>query len=183
MPTSGRIRIGGAPAQSSKVTYKFGSGSSDFEPVSTTVDASADGRMETIAELDVDDGIANWFGRGSSNNPLQAQGFIGLRLVADAAASQATGSYRIAVRTAQGRRLYNIHEGDLASEDLFEGAAGSGSKKDRKNREPFPNASREWQTEPRKITVDVDVDSDITVDFNEAETELAAEGYRAEALR
>lgn len=183
MPTSGRIRIGGAPAQSSKVTYKFGSGSSDFSPVASTVDASAGGRMETIAELDVDDGVANWFGRGQSNNPLQAQGFAGIRLVNATAAAQATGSYRIAVRTAQGRRLYNIHEGDLESEDLYDGAAGSGTKKDRKNREPFPNASREWQTEPRKITVDVDVDSDITVDFGEAETELAAEGYRAEALR
>lgn len=180
MARSGRVNIGGAAAQSAKRTFQFGR---DFAERSTTVDLTASAGHETVATLDVEDGLAEWFGRGASNNPLQAQGFIGVRLVNDTAAAQATGTYRIAVRNAQGRRLYNIHEGDLASEDLFDGAAGSGTEKSRKDREPFPSASRVWETEPRQITVDVDVNSDITVDFGEAETELKAEGYQAEALR
>jgi hypothetical protein len=180
MPVSGRIRIGGVPAQSSKRTYQFGR---DFDERATTVDLDPAGGFEKVATLDVDEGLAAWLGRGNSNNPLQAQGFVGVRLVSDGAAAQAEGSYRIAVRNAQGRRLYNIHEGDLSSEDLFDGAAGSGTEKARKDREPFPNASQQWETDPRQITVDVDVNSAITVDFDESETALKAEGYQAEALR
>jgi hypothetical protein len=180
MPRSGRLTIGNDPAQSSKRTYQFGR---DFSERSTTVDLTASAGHETVATLDIDDGLAEWFGRGTSNNPLQAQGFVGLRLVSDGAAAQAEGSYRIAVRNAQGRRLYNLHEGDLSSEDLFDGSPGSGTEKSRKDREPFPNASNQWETDPRQITVDVDVNTDITVDFDESETALKAEGYRAEALR
>jgi len=180
MATSGRVSIGGVPARSSQHTYRFGR---DFAERATTVDLTAAAGMETVATLDVGDGLAAWFGRGQSANPLQAQGFIGLRLVSDAAAAQADGTYRIAVRTARGRRLFTMHQGDLQSEDLFTGAAGSGTEKARKDREPFPNASQEWQTEPRQITIDVDVDSDITVDFDEGETAMKAEGFEAEGLR
>jgi hypothetical protein len=180
MPTSGRVNIGGVPAQSAKRTFRFGR---DFDPVSTTVDLTSGGRSEIVAELNIDEGLAEWLGRGQSNNPLQAQGFVGIRLVSDEAAAQADGTYRVTVRNAQGRRLYNLHEGDLASEDLYDGAPGSGTEKDRKDREPFPNASYQWETDPRILSVDVDVDSDITVDFDEDETTLKAEGYRAEALR
>jgi len=79
--------------------------------------------------------------------------------------------------------LYNIHEGELASDDLFDGAAGSGTLKDRRDRQPFPVSQSAFETEPHVISLDVNVRSDITVDDAEAETRLSAEGYRAEALR
>lgn len=180
MAQSGRIRVGDTPAQSSKRTYRFGR---DFDPISTTVSLDSDGRHQTVAELDIADGTAEWVGRGRSNNPLQAQGFVGIRLVNDTAAGKLSGSYRISVRTAQGRRLYNLHEGDLESEDLFDGSAGSGTKLSRKDREPLPSASNQWETQPRILSVDVVPDSDFTVDFGESETQLRADGYRAEALR
>jgi len=179
--TAGVQNIGGTRAQVSPKSYVL----SDFDTVNfstDTKDFSAAEGYQTAFELDVDNGLGEMFGRGQSQNPLQAQGFAGLRFVSDSAAAQAEGQFRIAVRTAQGRRLYNVVEGDLGTYDLFNGAAGSGTVKDRKNREPLPQTSGQFETEPRVITLDLDVTRDITVVDAEAETRIAVDGYRAEAL-
>jgi len=147
-----------------------------------TKDLTADGNFEVGYELDIEDGLGELFGRGVNENPLQAQGFIGVRFVDDGESAAADGRYRLAVRNAQGRRLYNLYEGDLANDDLFTGAAGAGSEKDRRDRQPFPLTSNAFETEPHVITIDFNVSSDITVDNAEDETAAKIDGFRAEAL-
>jgi hypothetical protein len=173
--------IDGTRAQVKPKSYRL----SDFDPVNFSTDtkafAAAEGYQQAY-ELDISDGIGEAFGRGASENPLQAQGFAGIRFVNDTAAAKAEGSFRIAVRTANGRRLYNLVEGDLETFDLFDGAAGSGTEKDRKNREPLAQRSSNFETEPRKLTLDLDVETDITVDDAESETRMKMDGYQAEAL-
>lgn len=178
MPTAGVYNVGGTRASVSPKTYTLGDFSTiDFS--SSTRDFNSSRGYEQAYELDIEDGIGEWFGRGQSSNPLQAQGFAALRFVNNGAGSQADGTFRIAVRNAQGRRLYNIAEGDLATYDLFD---SSGNELDRKNREPFPNSQGAFETEPHKITIDLDVDTDITVDDAESQTAAQLEGYRAESL-
>jgi len=183
MPTTGTYRVGGTPASVQRKEYTL---EDDFDLAvnsGQTKDLDSAAGFEQLYRLDIEEGLGEFFGRGTEENPLQAQGFIGVRFVNDTAAAQAQGRYRFAVRNAQGRRLYNIHEGELASDDLFDGAAGSGTLKDRRDRQPFPVSQSAFETEPHVISLDVNVGSDITVDDAEGETRLSAEGYRAEALR
>lgn len=178
MPQAGVYNIGGTRASVSQYTYTKG----DFSAIdftSNTRDFNSSRGYEQAYELDIEDGIGEWLGRGQSANPLQAQGFAGLRFVNDTAASQASGTFRVAVRNAQGRRLYNIVEGDLDSYDLFD---SSGNVQARKDRQPFPNSVAAFETEPHKLTIDIDVDSDITVDDAESQTDWKLEGYKAESL-
>jgi hypothetical protein len=105
-----------------------------------------------------------------------------MRFVNDTAAAQAEGKVRLAVRNAQGRRLYNLYEADLGTTDLFSGVPSSGVLKDRRDREPFPITQGAFETEPHIISIDLDVTSDITVDNAESETAMQADGFRAEAL-
>ena len=180
MVRAGVYPVGGTRASVSAKTYTL----DDFEINSTGTSKSlvADGNYESVYELDIDDGLGEMFGRGSSSNPLQAEGFIGVRFVDDGAAAQAAGKMRLAVRNAQGRRLYNLYEADLGTTDLFSGAAGSGTPKDRRDREPLPVTQGAFETEPHIISVDLDVTADITVDDSEDETAMQADGFRAEAL-
>jgi len=182
MPRTGIQSVGGKRASVSRHLYDLTQEFSLNVSTGDTKGVTADGNYEVLYELEVDKGIAEWFGRGNNENPLQAQGFLGVRLVEDGATAQAKGTYRIAVRNSSGRRLYNIYEGNLENDDLYTGAAGSGTLKDRKDREPFPNSSNAYIGEPRVITIDVNVDSDITVDDAESETSAKIEGFRAEAL-
>jgi hypothetical protein len=174
----GQQMVGNTLAQVKQKTYKR----ADFTPVDFTTDTRqfhASRGYETAYELDIDDGLGELFGRGFNQNPLQAQGFGGIRLVNDTAAAQAEGDFRIAVRTAQGRRLFNLIEGDLGTFDLFD---SSGNKLSRKDREVLTQTANEFQTEPLKLTLDIDVSSDIVVDDAEAQTAWEFDGYRAEAL-
>ena len=176
--TAGVMMIGGTRAQVKPKTYKPG----DFEPVdfsSSTRDFQAARGFQTAYELNIEDGIGEMFGRGFNQNPLQAQGFAGIRLVNDTAAAQAEGEFRIAVRTAQGRRLYNLVEGDLGTFDLYD---SNGDELSRKDREVLTQTSQNFETEPRKLTLDIDVSSDITVDDAEAQTNWKLDGYQAESL-
>jgi hypothetical protein len=178
MPQTGVYAVGGVRASVSPYTYN----KADFDTIdfsSNTRDFNSSRGYEQAYEIDIEDGIGEWFGRGNSANPLQAQGFAGLRLVSGSASSQAAGTFRIAVRNAQGRRLYNVVEGDLSTYDLFD---SSGNELDRKNRQPLPNSVGAFETEPHKVSIDLDVDSDITIDDTESQTEWNVEGYRAESL-
>ena len=174
---AGVYPVGGVQASVNAKTFTLG----DFEILSTgdTKDLTADGRFQSLYELDIADGLGELFGRGDSSNPLQAQGFIGVRFVDDGATNQAAGKYRLAVRNAQGRRLYNLYEADLNTDDLFD---ASGNIKDRRDREPFPVTQGAFETEPHVISIDLDVTADITVDDLEDETAMQADGFRAEAL-
>jgi len=177
MVRAGVYPVGGTRASVSAKTFTL----SDFELTASgdTKDVTADGRFQSVYELDIEDGIGEMFGRGNSSNPLQAEGFIGVRFVSDGAAAQAEGKYRLAVRNAQGRRLYNLYEADLNTDDLFD---ASDNVKDRRDREPFPVTQGAFETEPHIISIDLDVTSDITVDNAEAQTAMQADGFRAEAL-
>jgi len=178
MPQTGVYAVGGTRASVSQYTYT----KADFDSIdfsSNTRDFNSSRGYEQAFEIDIEDGIGEWFGRGNSANPLQAQGFAGLRFVSGSAASQAEGTFRISVRNAQGRRLYNVVEGDLSTYDLFD---SSGNELDRKNRQPLPNSVGAFETEPHKVSIDLDVDSDITVDDSESQTQWNVEGYRAESL-
>lgn len=183
----GRRRVGGTAAMVSRETFGFsdaGSGNdkTEFEFRAETIDLSSDGRFETVASLDIADGVGVLFGRGMSDNPLQAQGFTGLRLADDSTPSNvARGAFRVAVRTAQGRRKYNAHEGDLDTEDLYD---ESDSLLDRRNRTTFPQTLPQFETEPEEITIDVDVTSDITVAHPSTSeySNMKMEGFIAEAL-
>jgi len=181
MPGTGVQMIGGTRATVTRFTY----GLDDFQlnvQSGNTKSMDADGQYQTLYELDIDDGIGEWFGRGRNENPLQAQGFAGVRFVNDTAAALAEGRWRIAVRNPQGRRLYNLYEGSLGDDDLYDGAAGGGTLKSRRDRTAFPNTQADFETEPHEITIDLNVTSAITVDDAEAETNASLEGYRAEAL-
>jgi len=182
MVRAGVYPVGGTRASVSAKTYTL----DDFELTASgdTKDVTADGRYQSVYELDIEDGIGEMFGRGNSSNPLQAEGFVGMRFVSDSGGSQAQaeGKVRLAVRNAQGRRLYNLYEADLGTTDLFSGAAGAGTLKDRRDREPFPITQGAFETEPHIISIDLDVTSDITVDNAESETAMQADGFRAEAL-
>lgn len=178
----GTFNVDGKPVTFNRKLYTL----SDFSLNVASGDTkalTADGNYEVLYELDVDDGLGEIFGRGMNENPLQAQGFAGIRLVSDAAAAQATGQWRIAVRTPQGKRRFTLYEGNLADDDLMTGAAGSGTEKDRKDRAVFTQTLSHPVTEPLVVSIDVSVDSDITVDDAESETTMKAEGYRGEALR
>lgn len=124
------------------------------------------------------EGQADIYGRGQSENPLQAQGYLGLRLVNDTAAAQATGKVRIAQRTPTGEIAAQgvLYEDDLSTVDLFDGAAGAGTLKDRKDRQAFPQAHRAAIASPYQITIDVKPKADITIDDAEAETRASLEG-------
>jgi len=172
---AGVYPVGGVQASVNAKTFTLG----DFEILSTTdsKDMTADGRFQSLYELDISDGLGELFGRGDSSNPLQAQGFIGVRF--SDGNNSAVGKYRLAVRNAQGRRLYNLYEADLNTDDLFD---ASGNIKDRRDREPFPVTQGAFETEPHVISIDLDVTEDITVDNTQAETAVQADGFRAEAL-
>jgi hypothetical protein len=177
-PTAGVYPVGGVRASVNAKTFTL----SDFElnvASGDTKDMTADGNFETLYELDIDDGLGEVFGRGRSANPLQAEGFVATRFVDDTAANVASGRFRLAVRNAQGRRLYNLYEADLSTVDSQDGA---GNLKSRRDREPFPLTAMEFETEPHVITIDLNVTEDITVDNTEADTSLEADGFRAEAL-
>jgi hypothetical protein len=176
--TAGVYPVGGVQASVNAKTFTLG----DFELNVASGDTKslvADGNFETLYELDIDDGLGEVFGRGRSANPLQAEGFIASRYVNDSAADKAEGRFRLAVRNAQGRRLYNLYEADLETIDSQD---GQGNAKGRRDREPFPLTAGEFETEPHVITIDLNVTSDIVVDDAEAETSLQADGFRAEAL-
>jgi hypothetical protein len=177
---TGVYAVGGTRASVNRKVFTLAD--FDLNASGTTKDLTADGNFEVGYELDIEDGLGELFGRGLNENPLQAQGFIGVRFVDDGQSAAADGRYRLAVRNAQGRRLYNLYEGDLANDDLFTGAAGSGSEKDRRDRQPFPLTSNAFETEPHVITIDFNVSSDITVDNAEDETAAKIDGFRAEAL-
>lgn len=185
--TAGTQKVGGKRARVSPKTFTFadsgsGNGKTEFEFVSSSIDLAADGRYQTVAEMDVEDGVGIMFGRGRSRNPLQAQGFAGIRFADDNTPTNvAEGDYRIAVRTSTGRRLFNLHEGTLATEDLYD---ESDTKKDRKDREPMPQAGAEFETEPRIITIDVDASSAVTVaePSTSSYSDLELDGWLAEAL-
>lgn len=123
-------------------------------------------------------GVGDIYGRGQSANPLQAQGFAGLRFVSDAAAGQLEGKVRIAQRTPSGEIAAQgvLWEDDLESVDLFTGAAGSGTLKDRKDRQAFPQQHQAAIASPYQITIDVKPSADLTVDDAEAETRAVLEG-------
>jgi len=181
MPQTGIQNVDGTRARVKHKTYTLGS----FSTVNFSTDTKdfvAAENYQTAYEIDVEDGIGEWFGRGMNENPLQAQGFAGLRFVNDTAAAQATGDFRIAVRNAQNELLYTITQGDLLTYDQYDGAAGSGTEKDRDNRAVFPNQQANFETEPHIITIDLDVDSDITIDDAESETSAKLEGYQAVAV-
>lgn len=181
---TGVQRIGGVPAQVSRENYRLGDGDRDFEVIETSSDtyaASGDARYEQVAEMELVEGLGVMFGRGTQENPLQAQAFIGIAFSDGASPpSYATGKYRIAVRTTQGRRLYNAHEGTLEEDNRFD---EDDEKKDRQNLTPLPQTMQQFETEPRKITIDVDVDDDINIDWAGDETEVKIEGWLAESLR
>jgi len=180
MPRTGIQKIGGTRA---RVKHKsFTLNDFDFLGSGDTKALEANGRFEAVYEIDIEDGVGEWFGRGEQQNPLQAQGFAGLRFVDDAASALADGNWRIAVRNAQGEYLYTLSQGDLSTYDLFDGAAGSGTQKARKDREPYPNQQANFETEPHQITLDLNVDSDITVDNAEDETAASLDGFQAVAV-
>ena len=180
MPRTGIQRIAGTRARVK--THNYTLGDFDFLGSGDTKALTANGRFEAVYEIDIEDGVGEWFGRGKNQNPLQAQGFAGLRFVSDAAAAMASGSWRISVRNAQNEYLYTLSQGDLSTYDLFDGAAGSGSVKSRKDREPFPNQQANFETEPHILTLDLNVNSDITVDNAEDETRVSLDGYEATAV-
>jgi len=180
MPRTGIQQVGGTRARVKHKNYTLDD--FEFQGSGSTLDLTANGRFEAVYEMDIEDGVGEWFGRGNNQNPLQAQGFAGLRFVSDAAAALATGDWRIAVRNAQGEYLYTLSQGDLATYDLFDGAAGSGEEKKRKDREPYPNQQANYETEPHLITLDLDVDSDITVDDDEPETDASLDGFQVVAV-
>lgn len=178
MTRAGVYQVGGVQASVNAKTYTLG----DFELNVASGDEkqmTADGNFESLYEQDIEDGIGELYGRGRSANPLQAEGFIAARFVNDSAAANAEGRFRLAVRNAQGRRLYNLYEADLQT---INSRDGTGDLKSRRDREPFPLTAGEFETEPHVITIDLNVTSDILVDDAEGETELEADGFRAEAL-
>lgn len=178
MITAGVYDVGGVRASVNAKTFTL----NDFELNVTSGDTKslvADGNFETLYELDIEDGIGEVFGRGRSANPLQAEGFIASRYVEDGATAKAEGRFRLAVRNAQGRRLYNLFEADLETIDSQD---SQGNAKGRRDREPFPLTAGEFETEPHIVTIDLNVNSDIVVDNAESETSLQADGFRAESL-
>jgi hypothetical protein len=162
-------------------TYKFGDGDLDL-----TLNASGDtldlpaGEYKQAYKLDVQEGQGTIFGRGSSEAPQFAEGFAGMRFVSDAAAAQATGDWRITVRTPQDRLVAELVSGDLEEFDLFTGAAGSGSQKDRDSRRPFSLKNRNAVTKQYNVWLEIRADSAITIDDAEAETKALIEGYKVE---
>jgi hypothetical protein len=130
-------------------------------------------------------GTADQYGRGRSKNPQQAQGFIGMRLVDDTAASQAEGQVRLVVRSPGGQvPVAILYQDSLSNIDLFTGAAGSGDEKEIKNREPFPNTllglDFSWIGNPYEVVWQIKPASDITIDVDEPETALKAHGKQKE---
>lgn len=165
-------------------TYKFGDGDLDL-----TLNASGDtldlpaGEYKQAYKLDVQEGQGIVFGRGASEAPQFAEGFAGFRFVSDAAAAQATGDWRIVVRTPQDRLVDELVSGDLEEFDLFTGAAGSGSQKDRESRRPFSLKNPNAVTKQYNVWLEIRADSAITIDDAEAETKALIEGYKIEKTR
>lgn len=149
-----------------------------------TKDLRAGEGWQTVYVRDMTDeenrGQGDLYGRGRSRNPLQAEGFAGIRLVSDAATRAAAGKVRIAQRTPTGEIAAQgvIYEDDLSSLDLFNGDAGAGEKKDRADRQAFPRSHGAAIASPYSITIDVKPAADITVDDAEAETRASFEGAK-----
>jgi hypothetical protein len=165
-------------------TYKTGSDSVSFQPYnfsSDTKEATA-GEWTALYRITPEDGQGVVLGRGRSAAPQFAEGFGGLRLVSDSAAGQAEGDFRVTVRTKQQRRVQGgtLLEGDLTEYDLYDGAAGSGTKLKRSERRPLPRLSSTFETSEYEIWLEVRVDSTITVDDAEGETGIEFEGFLAE---
>lgn len=165
-------------------TYKFGDGDLDFtlNASGDTVDLPA-GEYKTAYVLDVQEGQGVVLGRGSSEAPQFAEGFAGFRFVNDAAAAQATGDWRITVRTPQGRLVHELVSGDLEEFDLFTGAAGAGSQKDRESRRPFSLKNPNAVTKQYELWFEIRADSAITIDDAESEQKALIEGFKVEKTR
>lgn len=160
-------------------TYKTGDSSVDFSPVRFSSDTKEAPAREwtTLYALDIQQGQGVMLGRGSSEAPNYAEGFAAIRLVDDTAANVATGDFRITVRTAQGRLVRTLLEGDLEEYDAYDSA---GNLKDRSDRRPLSRKSNVFETHEYEIHLEVRPAATITVDDAESETRVSLEGFLAE---
>ncbi|MFB6144675.1 MAG: hypothetical protein ABEJ98_05180, partial [Candidatus Nanohaloarchaea archaeon] len=129
--------------------------------------------FRTIATLKLEDGEAVTFGRGTSENPLQAQGFIYGKFV-DSAGNRISGNLRITVRTKSGNLV-----GYVTKKDLDEIDAGASN---RSERVPFSiqrvNGSAKI-ADPYVLHLEMRADSAATFDYDGANS-LKADGYHHE---
>lgn len=160
-------------------TFKTGDSSVDFAPVRFTSDTKEAPAQEwtTLYSIDIEQGQAVMLGRGASEAPNYAEGFAGIRLVNDTAAAVARGDFRLTVRTAQGRLVRTLVEGDLEEYDIYD---ASGNLKDRAARRPFSRKSNVLETHEYEVHLEVRPTSTITVDDAEAQTRVSFEGFLAE---
>lgn len=160
-------------------TYKIGDSSVDFQPVRFSADTkeAPAGEWTSLYSVDVQQGQGVLLGRGASEAPNYAEGFGALRLVDDAAANVAKGDFRITVRTAQGRLVRTLLEGDLEEFDIYD---ASGNLKDRAARRPLSRKSSVFETHEYEIVLEVRPSSTITVDNAEEQTRVSLEGFLAE---
>jgi len=86
---AGTYEVDGKPVSFNTRTFRLNRDFNLNVASGDTKDLVADGNFEVLYELDVEDGQGVIFGRGANENPLQAQGFAGIRLVNDTAAAQA----------------------------------------------------------------------------------------------
>ena len=165
-------------SQSFKKTYNL----DDFTEAETTV---VPNQFTTVYELEVEQGIAESLGRGTTENQVEAEGRLyaafeqsGSGAGADGTAID-SGRIRFAVRTKQGRLVSVISEYDLS--EIQAGASAS----NRGDRYPFAiqrfsqsGKVFRWLGYPYVLTIELELPSAYDVDT--ADSEMKADGRRAE---
>ena len=135
---------------------------------------------------EIEEGTGAIHGRGDTENPLQAEGYIGATLMnsdpdADGDAQPIQGKYRIVVRTkASDTRVDTIIRGALGEVDLYDHT--NGERKDRSDLQEFKQREQEATTKEYYYAFEVQPKTAETVDLAPADgvTDIHAEGYVAE---
>lgn len=135
-----------------------------------------------VFRLDVQKGRGMIFGRGQSENPLTAQGFIAANLHDNTAttAVQILGDYKITVRPDgdPGTVVDVIDQGDLENIDSRD---ASGNLLDRRDRVPFAlRNARRAVTHEYSVYFEVQPESAATIDTapDSGQTEIYIDGHK-----
>lgn len=164
--------------------HTFKTREDEFEPFDSFSGGTLDldpNDWNKVYTMDIEDGNGVLFGRGETENPLQAEGYLGATMC-DADGNILTdGRYRITVRTASGALVDTLAEGDLAQ---IVSREADGTAKEKSDRDEFRRRGNEFTTKEYLVHFEVQPDAAETVadDPTGNETEILADGHRAERV-
>lgn len=166
----------------------FGQNSEDFAESASfsSNEMSLDqNQWNQVFEYNIEKGEGILLGRGTTNNPQQAEGHLAMRFMDNTAttAVQITGRWRFTIRASGSGRLIDVlREGDLAEYDSRDDSDNLLENQDRK---PFPVTDSAFETHEYDVWLELQPDADDTIDTSpdSGNTELFADGSTLQRTR